>query len=544
MPIQRLTDCAPAPLPAMSTTPIILATLNARFIHASLGLRYLRANMGELRAQTQLLEFTIKRPTGEIVDELLRAAGSLGSRAIIGFGVYIWNVRETTEVLRQLKAARPDITVVLGGPEVSHESAAQEIVRLAEHVITGWGDLSFARLCGALIAGEVPAKIIAGEQPPLAAIAWPYSEYSDRDLAHRLLYVEASRGCPFKCEFCLSALDKTAWAFDLDGFLAQMEALYRRGARHFKFVDRTFNLKIDASIRILEFFLERLADGPLFLHFEVIPDHLPDRLKDALARFPAGVLQLEIGVQSFNPEVQHTISRRQDNVASEANLRWLLAHTHAHLHADLIFGLPGENLESFALGFDRLYALRPHEIQLGLLKRLRGTPIIRHSGAYAMLYAAEPPYSVISTAAVDASTVQRFVRLARYWDLIANSGRFKRTLERLLDTPTPFYAFLAFTDWFWAREGKTSGISPEMLVDSLHEYLVDCRQLAAKEAKEVQAALMADYTESGARSNPAALRQAAGEPARQLGKAGTKGKEETPESRNRRQARHQGKQAL
>lgn len=191
----------------------------------------------------------------------------------------------------------------------------------------------------------------------------PYDEYSDADLAHRLLYVEASRGCPFKCEFCLSALDKTAWSFDLDRFLAEMQRLYERGARNFKFVDRTFNLKVDDSARILQFFLDRLAEegsaGSLFVHFEVIPDHLPERLRQLIAKFPPGALQLEVGIQTFNVEVQQRISRRQDNEKSEANLRWLLEHSQAHLHTDLIFGLPGETLESFARGFDRLYGMKP-----------------------------------------------------------------------------------------------------------------------------------------------------------------------------------------
>jgi len=244
---------------------IILCTLNAKFIHASLGLRYLLANMdchgGEgLSAQTLLQEFTIGRSPKDIVDTLLAALGEQAGVQIIGFGVYIWNLAQTTEVVRLLKQTRPDIKIVLGGPEVSHEWETQPIVALADHLITGWGDVSFPKLCRALIHGPQPLmKVIAGEQPPLDQIVMPYAEYSDADLAHRLLYVEASRGCPFKCEFCLSSLDKTAWAFDLDAFLAAMDGLYQRGARNFKFVYRTFNLKIDASIRVLQFFLDRLT---------------------------------------------------------------------------------------------------------------------------------------------------------------------------------------------------------------------------------------------------------------------------------------------
>jgi radical SAM superfamily enzyme YgiQ (UPF0313 family) len=511
------------PSPQIPSLPsIVLATLNAKYIHASLGLRYLLANMGELRPQTALREFTIAREPQEVVNELLLTLNGSEATAtgvqIIGFGVYIWNVVQTTTVLRLLKAVRPDIKVVLGGPEVSYEVEGQEIVQLADHVITGWGELSFPKLCRSLLNGSKPLmKVIAGEQAALEQIYLPYSEYSAADLAHRLLYVEASRGCPFKCEFCLSALDKTALAFDLEVFLTEMLHLFQRGARNFKFVDRTFNLKIEASLRILQFFLDLLpaASGELFVHFEVVPDKLPERLKNMLAHFPPGVLQLEVGVQSFNSEVQQRISRQQDDEKTEANLRWLLGASNAHVHADLIFGLPGETLESFAAGFDRLYALRPHEIQLGLLKRLRGTPIARHTDKYEMVYASTPPYTVQQTGAIDSATMLRFTRFARYWDSVANSGRFKQSLLLLLGTQiqtepgvsaktaAPFYAFLAFTDWLWKESGKTSGLSPESLVDAIFAYLC---QHGAIPAANVRQTLLADYVASGARGNPQALK--------------------------------------
>ena len=494
-------------VPSATPASIVLTTLNAKYIHASLGLRYLLANMGDLRTQTVLREFTIARQPQDVVDELLSSLNGAPKRQIVGFGIYIWNVAQTTTVVRLLKTARPEITVVLGGPEVSHETEGQEIVELADYVITGWGDLSFAKLCRSLQSACLPTKkVIADEQPALDQITLPYGEYTDDDLAHRLLYVESSRGCPFKCEFCLSALDKTARAFDLPAFLAEMEALYQRGARNFKFVDRTFNLKIDASLSILQFFLDRLTDG-LFLHFEVVPDHLPDRLKQLIAQFPPGVLQFEVGVQSFNVEVQQRISRRQDNEKTEANLRWLLTQSNAHVHADLIFGLPGETLESFAAGFDRLYALRPHEIQLGLLKRLHGAPIARHTANYGMIYDTAPPYTVQQTSSADASTMQRFVRFSRYWDSIANSGRFKQSLALLLaineTTPSPFYAFLAFADWLWQRSGRTNGLSPESLVDALFDYL--CAQRGI-DANSLRQALLEDYLASGARGSPQALK--------------------------------------
>ena len=500
------------PVPVSLNTPrppaIVLATLNAKYIHASLGLRCLLANMdlhggAGLRAKTVLCEFVIAQKPTQIAEELLAL-----DPKVIGLGIYIWNVVETTQVVRLLRALRPDIKIVLGGPEVSFEIEQQDICRLADHVVTGWGDVSFPKLCRALLklpgCGPQPLmKIIVGEQPPLAELAMPYSEYTAEDLVKRLLYVEASRGCPFKCEFCLSSLDNTAWAFALDLFMAEIEALYRRGARNFKFVDRTFNLKIDNSVRILQFFLDRIAEQPdIFVHFEVVPDSLPNRLKALIAQFPAGALQFEVGIQSFHPDVQQRVSRKQDNDKTAENLRWLVGESRAHVHADLIFGLPGETLASFADGFDRLYELAPHEIQFGILKRLRGTPITRHTAEFAMVYDPQTPYTILQNSTVDFATLQRVKRFARYWDLVANSGRFSSGLKLLLKPESAFHHFMSFSDWLWRTTGKTHEFALEKLVDLLHAHLTTVR--AMPEAT-VRTALLGDYLASGARAKPACL---------------------------------------
>jgi radical SAM superfamily enzyme YgiQ (UPF0313 family) len=472
---------------------IVLTTLNARYIHASLGLRYLAANMGELEQDTEIIEFVLQNRAEEIVEALLAA-----QPRIIGFGVYIWNVAEITRVVALLKSVAPHITVVLGGPEVSYECDEQEVVRLADYVITGWGDISFPKLCRELMQKHPQAqKIITGIQPKLDEIKLPYAHYSDSDIAHRTLYVEASRGCPFKCEFCLSALDKTAWAFDLERILAEMDKLYQRGARQFKFVDRTFNLNIKDSVRILEFFLERL-DEKLFVHFEVIPDHLPEQLKALIVKFPPSSLQFEVGIQTLNPEVQALISRKQDTAKAEENLRWLREESHAHVHVDLIIGLPGEDVASIADGFDRLIALKQQEIQVGVLKRLRGTPITRHTETYGMRYTPYPPYTILTTDRIDFATMQRLVRFARYWDLVGNSGRFPKALELLLDG-SPFARFLAFSDWVYATTHKTHQISLPQLFDLLFTGLTAALAVPTEVAR---AALEHDFVQSGSKEIP------------------------------------------
>ncbi len=484
---------------------IVLTTLNARYSHTALGLRYLFANLGELQARAAIQEFTIAQRPHDIAEHILAA-----NPRIIGLGLYIWNARETAELAAILKQLRPDIYLVAGGPEASHEWAQQPIAAWVDYVIQGPGDWTFARLCRALLAGEAPAgAVLAGETPDLRQLALPYRFYSDHDIAHRVIYVEASRGCPFRCAFCLSALDKTAVAFDLAAVLAELDQLWQRGARRFKFVDRTFNLNPAWCAQLLDFFLARI-DGQTFLHFEVVPDRLPEALKSRLQQFPPGSLQLEIGVQTFNPEVQARIQRVQHNVRAQENLRFLREQTHAHLHTDLIFGLPGETLASIANSFNQLVALNPHEIQLGILKRLRGAPINALSATFAMRYSPFPPYALLASATLDFALMQRLTRLARYWDVIANSGRFRHTLPLLLGTQDPFSRWLALSDWLYAAIGQTHHIALERWFDWLYQ---GGQAVLALPPVVLQAALQADFLASGVKKNPAFLTARAHAPA-------------------------------
>ena len=482
-------------------TPIILSTLNARFIHSALGLRYLYANLGNLQAQASIIEFTIDSRPIDVAEKLLKL-----QPRIIGFGVYIWNIEQTTYTVALLKKLSPETIIVLGGPEVSFEHEQQAIVALADYVINGAADLEFYRLCAEILGSDdnkarIPRdKITQPREFQLSEITLPYAYYSKLDIANRVIYVEASRGCPFKCEFCLSALDKTAWPFDLELFLGEMQKLYARGVRQFKFVDRTFNLKTSTTTRILEFFLQRL-DKDLFLHFEFIPDHLPEALKDIIRRFPEHSLQFEIGIQTFNPAVQQIISRKQDNDKAMDNIRWLRNETHAHLHTDLIAGLPGEDINSFAQGFNQLVALKPHEIQVGILKRLRGAPIIRHTGAFHMVYNPNPPYNILSTKDIDFSTMQSLSRFARYWDMIANSGRFNETLSLILGDDA-FHRFTKLSDWLYATTEQTHRIALVRLFNLVYDAL---NTEFALDGELIGNAMANDYARSGLSDKPAFL---------------------------------------
>lgn len=465
---------------SQQTADIVLATVNSRFQHAAFGLRYLYANLEELRDQAVLKEWSVGVRARDVVEQILSYEPK-----VVGLSVYIWNVHVMTDIARLLKRVRPDIVVIIGGPEVSHEWEETEIFAAADYLVRGEGEVALRDLCRALCSGERPTeKVIPGGLPLLSDLCWPYPYYSDFDLEHgRMVYVEASRGCPFQCHFCLSSLDRSVRAFDLDELLSQLDRLIERGVLQFKFVDRTFNLKATTSVRILSFFLERYRQG-MFLHFEMIPDRLPAQLRPVISSFPPGVLQFEVGIQSFDPEVCNRIGRRQKFPAITENLTFLREESGVHVHADLIAGLPGEGMEGFGRGFDQLYRLGVQEIQVGILKRLRGTPITLASKEWGMVYSPMAPYEVLQTAHLSFQELQRLQRFSRYWDLTANSSRFPRLIQALLQDGSPFEQFMGFSDWLHETVQQTSGISAKRLGTSLVEYLVETRIADQKSADQ------------------------------------------------------------
>ena len=498
------------------SAPILVAAINARHSHASLGARCLLANLGELRPQAELAEFTIQQSASEIA-----AAIAACQPRILGLGVYIWNASRVAELLPLLRQKSPQTKIVLGGPEISEfvppgqRPGLQSIQRLpvaqgvdlggcCDFLILGEGDLAFAGLCREILAGRPTERILRPTPPALAEIQLPYDEYSDADLAHRLLYVESSRGCAMRCDYCVSANDESVRFFPLPALLAAFDQLLARGARQFKFCDRSFNLDVPRAVEILSFFLERLPRFPgLFLHFEMLPDRFPAELRDALAAFPPRSLQLEIGLQSFSPAVLDTIRRPQHLERAADNLRFLRGQTHAWLHTDLIAGLPGETPESFAAGFDRLVALGPHEIQLGILKKLPGAPLARHDDAFAMRYDPAPPYEVRATRDWPADPLARTARFAHYWDAIVNSQRFIPAAPLIWrGAPSVFGAFLELSDWLGARFPREHGVPLADLVEALFAFLTQVRGLAPA---TVAAALLRGYRHAGARDVPAAL---------------------------------------
>jgi hypothetical protein len=494
---------------------ILLTTINAKWIHPSLALRLLKANLGDLEGDCEILELALRQPLAEKLSVLRsRRPG------VLGISVSIWNHRATLELLEALEgewgprpaspapresppflASSPERrpVVVLGGPEVSSLPEEAEIFRHADYVIRGEGEETFRELCEILLGQDcgqdnrrVPPTwecaqdtgspcFINGTPVDLDRIRQAYYYYSDEDLTHKLVYVESSRGCPFCCGFCQSA-DSRVREFPLEPFLDEVDRLIRRGARNFKFLDRSFNTNVTRALAIMDFFLRHIeaeprTGAPLCVHFEMFPGPFPPELRETLRRFPAGTLRLEIGIQTLNPHVSTLIKRPANGEASLELLRFLRAETRATIHADLIAALPGETIDSLAIGFDKLWLALSGptpttsgtpatagqvEIQLGILKVLPGTPLAHHSAAWGIHHAPLPPYEALSTATLPRPDLDRVKNFARFWEILINRRPFPDLSIAPAGRPV-FRHFMELSGKLLTRFGKNWGIDKQEL---------------------------------------------------------------------------------
>jgi len=486
------------------TTPadIVLVTANARYHHASLGLRCLLANLGPLRSRAVMHEYPLDAPLARMAAEVLEH-----QPRVIGLGIYIWNVAPMRALAQELRAQRPDAVLVMGGPELFYETETHPLTPLADYVISGEGEIVFRNLCEALLRGERPPELRrTAPRLDLATLLRPDEEYTEADdLAHRVVYVETSRGCPFGCTYCLSARDRAVRQYPLDATLAGIDRLLARGARTLKFVDRTFNLDIPRAVAILDFLRPRASAGRAF-QFEMVPERFPPELRHAVRGFPPGCLRLEIGIQSFDPAVNARVGRRMDPDVVEDTLAFLCREAGVTVHADLIAGLPGETLDGLGAGFDRLLAAGPREIQLGLLKRLRGAPLASGADTWSMHFGAEPPYELRDSRHLPAADIARVQAFAYFWERVYNRRRLAGTLPLFWEgAPSPFHAFMSWVDWVVAREGRAHSITLDRLVEHAFTYLT-APTGRGLDAQRVAAALQADYAAPGRTQPPLLLR--------------------------------------
>ena len=476
---------------------IILVAINSRYTHTAIGLRYLYANIHELQSKAEILEFVINSNAQDIAEKILDK-----NPKIIGIGTYIWNALDVANIVEIIKKISPSTTIVLGGPEVSHLPLRVNFDK-ADYIISGEGEISFYELCKDIFDNKtIENRFIRAKLPKLKELILPYQYYTQHDIENRYMYVEASRGCPYECEFCLSAIDEKVRNFDMDILLQEFDILWEKGARKFKFIDRTFNLNIRLANKLMDFFLSK--EDNYSLHFEVIPDNFPEKLRERLCKFPPNSLQLEIGIQSLNLEVLSNINRKMDLEKVTENISFLENETSAHLHVDLIVGLPSESLESFAKNLNQLKKITNSEIQIGILKKLSGTSLSRHDKKHGMIYSDKPPYDILQNTLISFKQIQKMKRFARFWDLTYNSGNFYHTINYLYEDGNVFGGFYNYSEWIYKETESTWQISLNRLSQLVFKYLTE---VLDHDKRKVADSLIKDIIKIRGRSIPDFLRE-------------------------------------
>ena len=489
--------------PHMPVTSILLVAINARYGHCAFAARALLANLGALREQASILETDLDAQAFQLAADVVHR-----TPRVVGFSVYLWNtvlVRETLAILRRVA---PQVHIVLGGPEIVAECAA-EWQGLADDLVVGEGETIFRGICEevfgragtnacpTLASGSVgqaflPAipRMICAPPEDLSQLILPYDLYTDEDIAHRTIFVEGSRGCPFQCAYCTSC-GTGLRLIPLERLLPALERLLERGVRAFRFLDRSLNASDALACGLLDFFLARYPVR-LQLHFEIMPCRLSEALQQRLAAFPPGVLHLEVGVQTLNEAAAKNVGRTVPNTMVLETLGFLAHSTRATVHADLIFGLPGEGEKSFAAGFDRLVqAFHFPELQVNLLKRLPGTLLASAPRFAGLVFNPHPPYELLASDALDFAAINRLQRFARCWELVHNRGRLPRTTALLCQASdaSPFQRYQVLAERIHAAEGRLHALGVVKLAGYLVQFLTaECGVPAA----EAQAAVTAD----------------------------------------------------
>ena len=447
---------------------VVLSTLNSKFIHSSLALRYLKA-YGEAHGQAyDIVEYTINMPVLHILSDITEH-----DIDVLGFACYIWNVEMTLHVVDMVKAVRPDIKIVLGGPEVSF--TADELLERCpniDYIVQGEGEEAFHALVTALqlgndgldpvipgVRGRRNGSILgsaeAVEVRDLSTIPFPYTEEDMDDLEHKIIYYESSRGCPFSCQYCLSGNKNTVRFFPQERTLEELQWFIDHGVKQVKFVDRTFNCAPHHHRPLMEFM--RDSDTDMNFHLEMEPELMTEWETNILCETPPGRIQIEVGVQSTHKKTLDAINRYNDWPYIQKSIRPIIQAGRTHVHMDLIVGLPHEDFNRFGQSFNDLFSLQPHALQIGFLKLLKGSGV-RRMREYK--YVADPlaPYEVLSTHVLPYYDVRFLKYLEDVFERFYNSERFRTTFgyigQQLIHGETDAFTYFCDMTRAWLKEGN------------------------------------------------------------------------------------------
>ncbi len=454
---------------------VLLTTLNSKFIHTNLAIRYLREYAKDF-AEIEILEFTINQPIEQILAAIYKADPEL-----VGFSTYIWNVNEILEISEALKVINPKLKIMLGGPEVSFDgSKLLETHKFIDYIVYGEGEESFREVLLAEDLCDVKGLIFRnnGEviiNPPreqiknLDAIPSPYENVGD-EFKNKIVYYESSRGCPFNCEFCLSSTIKGVRFFSIDRVKKDIKKLVQAGVSQIKFVDRTFNANKIYSREVMDYIMELNPENVNF-HFEVTAHLIDDETLEYFKIPKEGLFQFEIGVQSTNPQTIESIGRVTDFKKLKFVTTSIRKNRNIHQHLDLIAGLPYEDYDNFANSFNEVYSIRPEKLQLGFLKLLKGSGLRLDERKYGYKYLNKPPYEVLQSKWLDYGDILRIKGIENLVEKYYNEGYFLHSLEFIIKnffkSPFEFYENFAF---YWESIGLNE-VSHSR--NGLYQILVD-----------------------------------------------------------------------
>ncbi|MSS43833.1 DUF4080 domain-containing protein [Anaerosalibacter bizertensis] len=430
---------------------VLITTLNSKFIHSSLSIRYLKSFCKDI-PNIEICEFTINQNKDYIAGEIYKM-----NPDIIAFSCYIWNLEETLDICNILKIVNPNIKIILGGPEVSFDG--EETLKkydFVDFIIYGEGEITFRELIIKLISENreyidvkgliyrEEGKIVKNEPRPfiedLDIIPSPYEDLSG--LKNKIVYYESSRGCPFNCQFCLSSTIKGVRFFSLDRVKEDLEKLIDAQVRQVKFVDRTFNTKKEYAMEIMKFIMDKNPENMNF-HFEVTAHLLDKEMLDFLSEAGEGLFQFEIGIQSTNPKTIEAIGRTTDIEKAKKVTKIIKGYQNIHQHLDLIAGLPYEDYNSFKDSFNEIYELRPEKLQLGFLKLLKGSGLRENIERYGFKFLNKSPYEVLETKYISYSEMLKLKTIEDLLEKYGNESVFENSLQYIItnyyDTPFDFY---------------------------------------------------------------------------------------------------------
>lgn len=454
----------------------VICNLNSQYIHSSLAPYYLMAGVKNFcteNIKVYVVEGTVNENIRDVANRIIAFKPK-----VLGLCCYIWNITAVKELICIIKQQIDDLIFVLGGPEVSYN--ANSILkenRFVDFIISGEGELPFSKLLNAILNDEntydipglcfrrdgeiiVSEPYVSKEEPPS-----PFTPEYFKSLNGRIAYLESSRGCPYSCAFCLSGRCGCVRFFDLERTKKEMELLSKSGTKTIKFADRTFNANRRRAYEIFEYIIEnRQIFKDVCFHFEIAGDILDDKTIELLSKAPAGSIQFEIGLQSFNKKTLEAINRKTNIERLKKNIKKIISGQNIHTHIDLIAGLPYENWSSIVESFNTAFSLKPNMLQFGFLKLLFGSPMHEMRDKFPCVYNTEPPYEVLKTPWLSKDELFALHSLEGALDKIYNSGRFKRTIDYLLNFYSPFELFYEF--------GKEN-VNPKISLDEYTKLIYD-----------------------------------------------------------------------